>query len=89
MLSITVHTTLASQRTSSGTIWFPFETEAEDMADVHRTLSKTKVIVGHKVVMETDDRGCWIVRERLPMIVGINAIATITPCHLNYREAGE
>ena len=86
MLRLTITTTIPSRK-GNGMIWFVFETEGKDMVDVHNRLLVEGCLIGTKIFTAEDGNGERIVAGREPFIVGKNAVGTIAPCHMTYREA--
>jgi hypothetical protein len=86
MLRLTVTTTLPSRKSDSSRIWFTFETDMPDIEAVYEQLRKERCIFGQKVMTDPARSGPRLVRSRAPIVLGLDAIATIAPCHLEYVE---
>lgn len=88
MIRLTITTTLPSSRTAtSATMWFAFEADFKDFEEMHDVLCEDGCIKGERVYTKDGGFGHRIVTSRVPYIVGINAVATIAPCHIDYVDA--
>lgn len=80
---LTVTTTMLSRNTGLP-MWFIFHVEEETLADVYGTLTEKGALIGDRI--DTTRTGSRTVeRERCEHIIGLNAVATMRPCHIDFE----
>lgn len=90
MIKAIVTTTIVSRHDTQRLIQFPLEIEdASSIAEVYAILTEEGALHGKRVNFDFLRDGRRMVRERIETIVGINAVATLAPCHYEYFEQDE
>lgn len=85
MLRVTVNTTLTSKKLQSS-VWFNFEVDEPDLRSLYETLTTKGAVYGFRVTTNEVD-GVRIATAKTPHILGLNAVGTIVPLTVDYREA--
>lgn len=86
MIKLTVTTTLKTNSSSNANLWFVFEANYNNFDDLYDALAEDGCISGERVFTKDGGFGHRVVTHRVPHIVGVNGVATIAPCHVEYVD---
>lgn len=66
-------------------IQFPFEAAVRTLGEVHEALAEDGCIKGWRIWTEDTPDGEKVATRRDPMVIGLNGIAFVAPCHFDYK----